>query len=391
MNQPSAFQVQYPLNKSKKFWKKTIARSFLNLPYIFVLSLLGGMVVQFFVITLNMSNNLIHPINFIVTDITIFLTLIIVSILICFIYYKAYINRYYYDCGQDFITIKKGVFAPSEIHVQYQKIQDVYVDQDIMDRMFGLYDVHIASATVTSGIEAHIDGVNAEVAENLKNIILSKIKNGGNGPTSPQPVAQNTQTEQPVQFQSDKTISSNTYPMSPSWIYAAISDAVLFGLVFTFIFAFVSFGFVTNGWHHINDPLINLGFLALCDLLLFIILFMLNLIYTSIWKKNYYFELTADYILLRTGVLKKEEKHMPYKSIQNITNGQDIPDRIFGMSDIVIENAATKTIGWGRNRQTIQDNMSFVWQPKDKAEELTNVLNNIVGKINPQSSRSMGL
>ena len=367
----------------------------ISIPHLLVLGLLGGTFSLYLLEILRSRNvNLVEPVYFMMADIAVFLVLFIISVLTYSIYYKSYINRYYYDCGQDFITIKKGVFAPSEIHVQYQKIQDVYVDQDIFDRMFGLYDVHIASATVTSGIEAHIDGVDADVAENLKNILLGKINGSGNNPANsqtPSQPAQNVQAETSAQFQSDKTISSNTYPMSPSWIYAAIADSVLFGLVFTFIFAFVSFGFVTNGMHHISDPLINLGFLALCDLLLFVILFIFDLIYTSIWKKNYYFELMPDYILLRTGVLKKEEKHMPYKSIQNITNGQDIPDRMFGMSDIVVENAATKTIGWGRNRQTIQDSISIVWQPKDKAEELANILNDIVGKINPQSSISMGL
>ena len=195
MNQPSAFQAQYPLSKSKKFWKKIITRTLLNIPFLLILGLFGGMFVQFFTITASTNNGLIQPINFITTDFGAFLILLIVSIIIYSLYYQAYINRYYYDCGPDFITIKKGVFAPSEIHVQYQKIQDVYVDQDIFDRMFGLYDVHIASATVTSGIEAHIDGVDADVAENLKNILLGKINGGGSSPINAQQPAQNVQTE----------------------------------------------------------------------------------------------------------------------------------------------------------------------------------------------------
>ena len=59
---------------------------------------------------------------------------------------------------------------PAQIHVQYGKIQDVYVDQDLLDRILGIYDVHISSATYSSGIEAHIDGVDKVGAEGLKNL-----------------------------------------------------------------------------------------------------------------------------------------------------------------------------------------------------------------------------
>ncbi|MEI7478082.1 MAG: hypothetical protein WCJ81_06425 [bacterium] len=51
------------------------------------------------------------------------------------VYIKTYIKRYYYAGEDYFITIKKGVFTTAEIHVQWGKIQDVYVDQDIVDRI----------------------------------------------------------------------------------------------------------------------------------------------------------------------------------------------------------------------------------------------------------------
>jgi len=39
----------------------------------------------------------------------------------------------------------------------------------------GLYDVHLSSATVSSGIEAHIDGVEKPAADGLRKIILEKV------------------------------------------------------------------------------------------------------------------------------------------------------------------------------------------------------------------------
>ena len=55
-------------------------------------------------------------------------------------------------------------------------MQDVYVDQDIFDRMFGLWDVHVSTATMMSGMEAHIDGVKRENAMKLREMLLQKIR-----------------------------------------------------------------------------------------------------------------------------------------------------------------------------------------------------------------------
>ena len=53
-----------------------------------------------------------------------------------------------------------------------------------MDRIFGLYDLHVTTATdgyyingyYIESERAHIDGINAETTEALKKIILEKIR-----------------------------------------------------------------------------------------------------------------------------------------------------------------------------------------------------------------------
>lgn len=91
-------------------------------------------------------------------------------------YEKWYFETYYYELAEDYLIIRKGVLTPSEINVPYEKIQDVYVSQDLFDRYFGLYNVHIASATLSSSFSAHIDGVEKNSADSLRNIFLQKIK-----------------------------------------------------------------------------------------------------------------------------------------------------------------------------------------------------------------------
>ena len=92
------------------------------------------------------------------------------------IYQYWYYRKYFYDVRNDFLVIKKGVIMVRETILNYDKIQDVYVDKDILDRIFGLYDVHVSTATAMSGYEAHIDGVNNQNASAVREQILEKIR-----------------------------------------------------------------------------------------------------------------------------------------------------------------------------------------------------------------------
>jgi membrane protein YdbS with pleckstrin-like domain len=364
MNQPSVFQAQYPLSP-RKFWKKVISKIFVVLLISLFFSFFA---ILFPIILYNSQNGNTGIVPIIVMGF--FVVFIIIMALYAW-YIKAYIRRYYYDCGDQFITIKKGVFAPTEIHVQYQKIQDVYVDQDLLDRIMGLYDVHIASATVTSGIEAHIDGVNADIAEALKNIILGKIHGASNLPLQPQAPMSQPQSPQPNPVQFSQKISSETYPISGAWIVSMLGSSLFFSLIYSLILLRFLFLISPVYWFFV------FGFI-----------FFAHVIWQSVWKSNFYFEFTPDYILFRTGVISRSENHLPYKSIQNILNKQSILSRILGLSTVVIQNAAQQMMG-SRGQVGQGSAISLVWQPKEKAEELNNILNDIVSKINPQNSSNM--
>jgi membrane protein YdbS with pleckstrin-like domain len=102
-------------------------------------------------------------------------------------YQKWYYAVYFYEIDADYVRIRKGPITPKEITVPFERIQDVYVDQDLLDRLFGLYDVHISSATMSSGIAAHIDGVAQPAADQLKTLLLqtvsAKMRRGAASPT----------------------------------------------------------------------------------------------------------------------------------------------------------------------------------------------------------------
>ncbi len=163
----SKTRTQFPLSPKKPL-KKTISSLIallilLTIIYIFVI--IVGVVTSpdsaFFVIT---ASGLV------------FLLTLFLFALPTYVYQRLYMTVYFYDLTDSFIIIKKGVFTPKEISVPYERIQDIYVDQDIFDRFFGLYDVHISSATISSGFEAHIDGVEKQAADGLKTLLLTTVQ-----------------------------------------------------------------------------------------------------------------------------------------------------------------------------------------------------------------------
>jgi putative membrane protein len=157
----------FPLS-SKKPFKKTVSKMIV---YLFLLPFFAVFIREVIVnMRINYNENvLIGGIIFVILSVAIFA--------FEYIYQVWYYQTYYYELTENFVVIKKGVIAPKEISIPYERIQDVYVDPDILDRIFGLYDVHLSSATVTSGMEAHIDGLEKSATDGIRSILLETIKN----------------------------------------------------------------------------------------------------------------------------------------------------------------------------------------------------------------------
>ena len=124
----STMKQMFPLS-SNKFWKKFIQGN-ISRVVIFVIALVGGLAFQ--MVSVGYGPNIAAILAFLLAG------LMVLFMGLSAWYISAYIKSYYYSDDEGFITIRKGVFTPTEIHVQYGRIQDVYVDQDLFDRMFGL-------------------------------------------------------------------------------------------------------------------------------------------------------------------------------------------------------------------------------------------------------------
>lgn len=156
---------KYPL-ESRKPLKKTIEGIFM---FIYMFSLI--FIFLFYYFLFGAGKSIFQKLNFwgiIYISISIFILIIILK----YIYELFYLKHYFYDLVGKNLIIKKGVFSRNEITLPMNRLQDVYVDQDIFDRIFGLYDVHVSSATTISGKLSHIDGLDKENAQIIKNLIL---------------------------------------------------------------------------------------------------------------------------------------------------------------------------------------------------------------------------
>lgn len=334
---------RFPLARKKKLWKKLAS---IAIP-VALLSAVFGMILRV-LWTLFVSKVVDPSMPYeIVMGVLYGLVLFVIMQTIYYWYVHFYIKTYFYDSDKDFITIKKGVFTPTEIHIQYQKIQDVYVDQDLLDRIFGLYDVHVSSATYTSGIEAHIDGLDKVAAEGLKQFLLDIVRNPrSSGEVSGQnasqvvstSVASETVASNPLDTLSLEQIKQSEYPFSLEW-YVGQMISLCFKAILSLSGILIYLLLVASNDKKGTETLLQtyageivLGVIG--------IQFVFSLARLVLWVKNYHYEFGKDFILYRTGVLAISETHMPYNSIQNVVTKQTLTDRILGLADIVIENAA---------------------------------------------------
>ena len=108
----------------------------------------------------------------IVTGVAVLLVVIFIAKLV---HEYLYLKTYFYNVTPDAVIIRKGVFNVKEIVIPYRKVENIFVDQDILDKLLGIYDLHLSTVTIHSAYFSHIDGLSRENAEKLKKVISSLV------------------------------------------------------------------------------------------------------------------------------------------------------------------------------------------------------------------------
>jgi len=125
---------------------------------------------------------------------------------ICSVIYAALRkNTFHYTFDAKFLNLQQGILNKQQRHIPYGVIQNIFVKQDLLDRLFGLASLTLENASVGagsvpegqvkafgitldnrkqqkaemvgfSGNKVSIPGLSKQNAETLKGIVLQKMK-----------------------------------------------------------------------------------------------------------------------------------------------------------------------------------------------------------------------
>lgn len=123
---------------------------------------------------------------------------VIVTGIIRIISFPLQKKNFHFLLGEDNFIIKQGIISKKETHVPYGTIQNIYIKQDLIDRLIGINAILIENASVgggyvndsrsqnnkyydetqflgVSGNKLSIYGLTIENAERLKQVIMQKM------------------------------------------------------------------------------------------------------------------------------------------------------------------------------------------------------------------------
>ncbi|MDP2967235.1 MAG: PH domain-containing protein [bacterium] len=121
-----------------------------------------------------------------------YLVIIIASVIFHFIVTILKRANFHYSIEEKFLTLKQGILSKQQRYIPYGVIQNLFVKQDLFDRIFGLASLTIENASQGAGIGTQqrqqvemvgfsgnavsIPGLTKQNAETLKEIVLQKMK-----------------------------------------------------------------------------------------------------------------------------------------------------------------------------------------------------------------------
>jgi len=124
-----------------------------------------------------------------------FFYLVVFLLLMQGVYPILFRANFHYLLEERLLTIKQGILSKQQKHIPYGVIQNIFVKQDIFDRIFNLASVSIENASQAGGVTVSsyskgnryetigfrgnkvvIPGLQKEDAESLKGILLERMK-----------------------------------------------------------------------------------------------------------------------------------------------------------------------------------------------------------------------
>jgi len=263
------------------------------------------------------------------------------------IYEYLYYKLYYYNFDNEKGLIRKGVISKATGLVYYHKIQNVYVDQDFLDALLNLYDVHYETAGEKSGFYSHVDGLNKENAHKLVEFLNGKTK-GMQGKKMEE--GQGLKAYSKVDI-SQQEISRRTFPISIKYFFVI---AVNIFLIIAAVFMFIYLDFILT-----KKP---------ADLLILTYLMcggaIPALVGAYVWYRNYDFYFNSRQGKIIRRLIAESVSYVNYDRIQNINILKGTIDSIFNIYTLKIETAGEQS----------SERLIIPGQSKENAEKIKDFL-----------------
>ena len=144
---------------------------------------------------------------------------------------------------------------------------------------------------------------------------------------------------------SGQPVNEELYPIQPRWVFERIAHVVWINIILV-SYAYGRFHFDSST---INNSNLSLGLIIFLAILEIIVACVLAITVGFIKLSYFHYSLEENFITIRQGVIYRSERHVPYARIQNVIQRQNLLDRLFGVSDLVIQDATQAMAGVAYN------------------------------------------
>ena len=104
-----------------------------------------------------------------------FLLLVFPILLACFWYSQKWLDSYRFILEDQYLIIRSGVFTENITMTPYPNIQDVHIVQGIVERIFGIWSIHVFTAT-TGSLDSVVIPFLGDSASPFREELLKRIR-----------------------------------------------------------------------------------------------------------------------------------------------------------------------------------------------------------------------
>ncbi|MEQ8704758.1 MAG: PH domain-containing protein [Phaeodactylibacter sp.] len=246
--------------------------------------------------------------------------------------------RYFFHLEEDQLVIQKGVFNRSLTKLPFERIQNLYIEQNVLHRLLGVVSLRVDSAG-SSGHEVTIDALERQDAEAMRAYVLEQKQDDagtesaeGRAPLTPAPLMQSLVLR--LTFDDLLRIGVTQNHLAT----AGVIVGTVFGFLFTVAGAFEQDLVKTliERW-----PMLKPGFWGFLILagMLFVLAFFLTLMRTVTQHYDLQFFESREGFQLKAGLFNRREASMQKRKIQLIRWTDNPLRRLLGLFRVSIHQA----------------------------------------------------